>query len=179
MNAMSRTLLVGASSAGLVLGSALAAGASERDDDRHGDHDRRWSKGGLTVCQYVKEDDRRDYGQKDNDRKDGKKGGYDDSNSKMKSSYRYDNDRHRNEYVGKYVVRDSRGKWHRITLRGKSDCERIRVNTGWARVFVIDRPDDTRLKSASNRWVKVKKYDSAHARFFYEEKDHHSHYAKR
>lgn len=191
-HAMSRTLLVATSSAGLILGGALSAGASERDGG-HGDHrDWNWGKGWVKVCQTVKDDhwyprDDHHYGSKDDGYKNDRTSGYDDTKSKMDSRYRYDDnykDRYgdHNRYEGRYLVRDSRGKGYWVTLTGKSDCETVRVNRGWAKVSVIIRPDNTWLKSDRSVWVKVKKYDTATANFYYQAKrdyrhdDHHDHY---
>lgn len=182
-HAMSRTLLVGASSAGLILGGALSAGASERDG-RHGYH-RDWDKGWLTVCQYIKDDYRHHHGYKDgykDDYKDdGKHSGYDDSKSRMDSRYRYDNDRHHNDDKGLYQVVDRRGKSQWIRLDGKRDCETVKVLEGWARVIVRNTPDDTRLKSHRNQWVKIREDKRSVVVFAYEKKHDHNHhyYAKR
>lgn len=172
-HAMSRTLLVAASSAGLVLGGALSAGATERDSGHYGDHHHHgWAKGWLTVCQTVKDDHW--YGHHDDYMKD-HTNGYADPNSTIDSRYRYgDEHRDRNGYVGRYLVRDSRGQGYWVTLKGRQDCETLRVNKGWAKVSVVHRPDNTRLKSASNMWVKVKKNERAVAAFIYEaNRDHH------
>lgn len=171
-HAMSRTLLVATSSAGLILGGALSAGASERDGG-HGDHrDWNWGKGWVKVCQTVKDDHRypRHDGKDDGYNRD-RTSGYDDSKSTMDSRYRYGDDhKDYNRYEGRYLVRDSRGKGYWVTLKGKSDCERVRVNKGWAKVSVINRPDNTVLKSDRSVWVKVKKYDTATANFYYDAK---------
>lgn len=169
MNTMSRTLLVGASSAGLVLGSALAAGASERDGG-HGDH-RDWDKGWLTVCQNIKDDDRRH--RDDGHDGDHKRSGYDDSNSRMKSSYRYDNDRHHNDDKGLYRVVDRKGKSYLIRLDGKRDCGTVKVYEGSARVSVLNTPDDTKLKSPRNQWVRVNDDKRSFVWFSYEKKHDH------
>ena len=186
---MSRTLLVATSSAGLVLGSALSAGASQRDGDHYGSHhDRSWAKGWLTVCQTVRDDHRYpSHDGRGDGRGDGKDGGYNkdhssgynDPNSKIDNRYRYGDDsrdHNRNSYEGRYLVRDSRGQGYWVTLKGRQDCETVRVNTGWARVSVVHRPDNTRLKSASNMWVKVKKYDRSTASFLYEATSDSRHY---
>lgn len=172
MNAMSRTLLVGASSAGLVLGSALAAGASERD--RHHGYHRDWDKGWLTVCQYVKDDHR--HHRYDGHDGDHKRSGYDDTNSKMRSSYRYDNDRRHNDDKGVYRVVDRRGNAQLIRLDGKRDCETIKVLEGWARVSVLRTPDDTKLKSHRNQWVKIRDDKRSVVVFSYEKKHDHGHH---
>ena len=173
-HAMSRTLLVATSSAGLVLGGALSAGASERDDGHYGDHHHHgWAKGWVMVCQTIKDDHH--YRDHDGYTKD-HSSGYDDSSATIDSRYRYGDDHHdRNRtYEGRYLVRDSRGKSYWVTLKGKRDCETVRVYKGWAKVSVVHRPDNTRLKSASNVWVKVKKNEVARASFVYEAKwDHH------
>ena len=57
---MSRTLLVAVSSAGLVLGGAVSAGASDKDKDKND------GKGWVKVCQEIKE--KKDDKGKDKDR---------------------------------------------------------------------------------------------------------------
>ena len=174
-HAMSRTLLVAASSAGLVLGGALSAGASGRDSGHYGDyHHRSWANGWLTVCQTVKDDYR--YGNHDNYTKD-HTNGYQDPNSTIDNRYRYGDDhRDRNIYVGRYLVWDSRGQGYWVTLKGRQDCETIRVSKGWVKVSVVHRPDNTRLKSASNVWVKVRKNQVSTASFLFEAIRVHHHY---
>jgi hypothetical protein len=182
---MSRTLLVATSSAGLILGGALSAGASERDGG-HGDHrDWNWGKGWVKVCQTVKENH---WDGKDDGYHHDRTSGYDDSKSTIDSRYRYGDDHSdHNRYEGRYLVRDSRGKGYVVTLKGKRDCETVRVNKGWARVSVIDRPDNTWLKSDRSKLVKVNKHGTATANFYYEAKrdsrhddhDHHYDSAKR
>lgn len=172
-HAMNRTLLVAASSAGLVVGGALSAGASEGDGGHYGNHhDRSWAKGWVKVCQTVKDEHRypRDNGTDGGYNRD-HTNGYGDSNSTIDSRYRYghDNQDH-NRYEGRYLVRDSRGTGYWVTLTGKSDCESVRVNKGWAKVSVVIRPDNTWLKSDRSIWVKVKKYDTATANFYYQAK---------
>ncbi len=170
---MSRTVLVGASSAGLILGGALSAGASERDGS-HGHHGD-WDKGWLTVCQYIKDDYRHHHGYKDGHRDDGKHSGYDDSKSKMDSRYRYDNDRHHNDDKGLYQVVDRRGKVQWIRLDGKRDCATVKVHEGWAKVSVRNTPDDTKLKSHRNQWVKISDHKRSFVLFSYEKKHDHDH----
>jgi hypothetical protein len=174
MNTMSRTLLVGASSAGLVLGSAMAAGASEKDG-RHG-YNRDWDKGWLTVCQYIKDDYRHHHGYKDGYKDDGKHSGYDDSKSKMDSRYRYGDDRRHNDDRGLYQVVDRRGKSQWIRLDGKRDCATVKVLEGWARVIVRNTPDDTSLKSQRNQWVKIRDDKRSYVLFTYEKKHDHDHH---
>jgi hypothetical protein len=184
-HAMSRTLLVATSSAGLVLGGALSAGASQRDGGHYGNHHgRTWAKGWLTVCQTVQDDHRypprdgkRDY--KDGGYSKDHSNGYDDPNSKLDNRYRYGDDsrdRNRNSYEGRYLVRDSRGQGYWVTLKGRQDCETLRVNKGWAKVSVVHRPDNTRLKSASSTWVNVRKNDRATVSFRYVATWDHSRY---
>ena len=197
-HATRRTLLVATSSVGLVLGGALSAGAHERDG-HHGGHDQNWGKGWVRVCQTVKTDrwDSHDGGW--NDGRDGRndgsytkdhRNGYDDPNSKIDNRYRYgdDNrDRHgdRNSYEGRYLVRDSRGIGYWVTLTGRQDCETVRVNKGWAKVSVVNSPDNTRLTSDRSVWVKVRKYDTASANFTFQAKrysdhqDHHDYSSRR
>ena len=135
---MSRTLLVAVSSAGLVLGGAVSAGASDKD---HKDRDN--GKGWVKVCQEIK--DKKD--DKDKDR------------SKAKNDYR-----------GLYKVQDSKGKVYWVDLKGKDDCDSVKVNKGWAKVSVKAEPEDTKLKSKKNQWTYVKKDKRSEVTFTYEVK---------
>ncbi|SES02548.1 hypothetical protein SAMN05216199_1839 [Pedococcus cremeus] len=145
----------------------MSASAHQSD---HRDH-RDWGKGWLMVCQTVKDDHRYPGHDRNDMTGDNHTGGYGDSNSTIDSRYRYghDNQDH-NRYEGRYLVRDSRGTGYWVTLTGKSDCESVRVNKGWAKVSVVIRPDNTWLKSDRSIWVKVKKYDTATANFYYQAK---------
>lgn len=195
--AMNRTLLVATSSVGLVVGGAMSASAHQNDhgDHGYGDHGY-WAKGWVKVCQsvtgdYGRWDDGRDrWDDNKRDTRDGhhatddtRRSGYDDPDSRLDRRYLYDDtnrhDRdgwHRNNLDGRYLVRDSRGRTYSVTLQGRSDCETVRVSKGWAKVSVVSQPDDTRLKSARNVWVKVKRDRVATVQFSYEIKRNHRSY---
>src|SRR5687767_8515162 len=113
---MSRTLLVAVSSAGLVLGGAVSAGASDKDKDR--------DKGSVKVCQEI------EHKKKDKDD---------------------------NSYHGLYKVVDSKDKVYWVKLKGKDDCDSVKVNKGWAKVSLKGQPEDTKLKSKKNQWTHVEK----------------------
>ncbi len=131
---MSRTLLVAVSSAGLVLGGAVSAGASDKDKDN--------GKGTVEVCQEIKKKDDKDKGK----------------------------DKDRNSYHGLYKVKDSKDKVYWVKLKGKDDCDSVKVNKGWAKVSVKGQPEDTKLTSKKNQWTHVKKGKTSTVTFEYDAK---------
>ena len=129
---MSRTLLVAVSSAGLVLGGAVSAGASDKDKDN--------GKGTVEVCQEItKKKTRKGQGQG-------------------------------NSYHGLYKVMDSKDKVYWVKLKGKDDCDSVKVNKGWAKVSVKGQPEDTKLTSKKNQWTHVKKGKTSTVTFEYDAK---------
>ena len=87
-------------------------------------------KGTVEVCQEIKEK------KKDKDK---------------------DRSKANNDYHGLYKVEDSKGKVYWVKLKGKDDCDSVKVNKGWAKVSVKGQPEDTKLKSKKNQWTHVKK----------------------
>jgi hypothetical protein len=133
---MSRTLLVAVSSAGLVLGGAVSAGAADKDKDKDK------GKGWVEVCQEITHKKKDDKGK----------------------------DKDRNSYHGLYKVVDSKDKVYWVKLKGKDDCDSVKVNKGWAKVSVKGQPEDTKLKSKKNQWTHVKKGKTSTVTFEYEAK---------
>jgi hypothetical protein len=140
---MTRTALVLTSSAGLMVGTAVSAGAvASSSDYRPGNR-----SGYVRVCQDIR----------------------DDGDRGLKSARDHEDD---SDFVGRYRVRDSEGDSFRIRLSGRHDCSgRIRVHTGRVRVRVVDEPEDTRLRSSDEQTVRVRRGETERVTFRYVERD--------
>jgi uncharacterized membrane protein len=131
---MGRTLVVAASSAGLIVGGGLSASASTGGGQSAHDKD-----GWVIVCQQVKDKDK----------------GHDDKGGKG------------DKYEGQYKVKDSKGDVWKFYLKGKDDCNKVRVHEGWVKVKVLKQPDKQKLKSDEEQTVKVKQGDYKKVTFTY------------
>lgn len=75
-------------------------------------------------------------------------------------------------FDGRYRVRDSDNNRSTVRLHGRRACsDRIRVHTGDVRVRVLDKPNDTRLRSGNDQSVRVRRGETKRVTFRYVEDD--------
>jgi hypothetical protein len=63
----------------------------------------------------------------------------------------------KDNYEGRYQVKDSYGSVWKFNLKGKYDCKQVKVRAGKVSVKVLYKPKDTDLKGYEDRYLRVKK----------------------
>ena len=76
-----------------------------------------------------------------------------------------------NEYRGTYEVKDSYGNTSKLYLKGRYDCDEVKVRAGKVDVKVLYKPDDTKLKGDEKVYVDVDKDEYDKVTFEYRAKD--------
>ena len=69
---------------------------------------------------------------------------------------KYDDDKGKDDYVGRYRVKDGYSSWS-FKLEGRYACRQFKVRTGKVAVKVLYKPDYTDLYGATDRYLYVKR----------------------